>query len=75
MKKSYVRAGRLLYKKLFINKLRESSDIKVIYLYSYIILTEVLSIFTIERVQYFLFRSRNIGKKKGVSPISLTPAV
>jgi hypothetical protein len=41
MEKSYVRAGHLLYKKLFINKIRESGDIKVIYLYSGIILTEL----------------------------------
>ena len=75
MKKSCVRSARLLYKKLFINKIRGSGDTNVIYLYSGIILTEALSVFTIERVQYFLFISRKYQKEKGVSPISLTPAV
>jgi hypothetical protein len=70
MKKSYVRAGLLQYKKLFINKIRGSGDIKVIYLYSGIILTEVLSILTIERMQIsYLYRI--ISEEKGVSPISL----
>ena len=75
MKKSYVRSAHLLYKKLFINEIKGSGDTNVIYLYSDIILSEALSIFTIERVQYFLFISRKYRKEKGVSPISLIPAV
>lgn len=58
-----------------MNKIRESGDTNVIYLYPGIILTETLPIFTIERVHYFLFISRNIEKKKGMSPFSLIPAV
>jgi hypothetical protein len=64
MKKSYVRAGHFLYKKLLINKIRESGHIEVIYLYSGVILTEALSIFAIEKMQCFLFISRNYRKEK-----------